>query len=99
MKDNPYWSKIEELLPRQINGVTYTQLKSQLSTNEALLVKIEVTIMRKLFPVKNEVACWLSNINEYAQLRQRLKPVAGEIKGYYAVDKDRLLSLLFSWKL
>jgi len=96
LEANPSWSKIEELRLRPISAATYSGLVEGLAADEALIARVALVSNGRLFPREKEVACWVAHGGKYNELIHGSGAGNRAIKGYYAISKDRLLSLVFS---
>jgi len=91
---NPAWGNLADLRLRPIEAATYSSLVARLAPDEALIARVAVLVPGRFYPQEREVACWVSDSGKYNDL------IHGgardqQVTGYYAVSKDRLLSLLF----
>lgn len=92
---NPTWRDVVNLRLRPVEAATYSGLVAGLAPDEALIARVAVIVDGRFQPQQREVACWVADSGKYNEL------IHGgtrdqQIHGYYAVSKDRLLSLLFA---
>lgn len=91
---NPTWREVADLRLRPVEAATYSGLVAGLAPDEALIARVAVILDGRFQPQEREVACWVADSGKYNELNHG-GPRDQQINGYYAVSKDRLLSLLF----
>jgi hypothetical protein len=92
---NPAWGDVADLRLRPVVAATYSGLVADLAPDEALIARVAVIVDGRFQPQQREVACWVADSGRYNELAHG-GTRDQQINGYYAVSKDRLLSLLFA---
>ncbi len=97
------WGTVEKAQPRALDTTMYLDAVSKLGVNELLMLKVEQTVQgtirarrRICYPYRRIFAYWIPSVERCNQIMSQVKASDTEIIGYYGVDKDDLLRILFS---
>jgi len=93
--DKPSWRALADVRLRPLDAATYSGLAAGLADDEVLIARVAVVRQGRFYAHEHEIACWVANGEKYDQLIHGSDARNQEVKGYYAVSKDRLLRLVF----